>query len=355
MKNWLLTIYIFSMVLALSATQIHAMAGTPPLFQYDKPLELVLEADMISLMEDKSEEPEYSSAMLVHKLPNYQINAFQIKVKPRGNTRRLTELCDFPPLKFNFKKHELINTVFEGQDKLKFVSQCRQDDDFKNYLLEEYLLYKTYNVITENSYKTRLVNITIKDIKVRVPEIHMTGFLIEDDKPLAKRIEAKSYEKLVHNPDSCLEDAVDKLAMFQYMIGNTDWYINTNHNIDIFQDKANGSLIPVAFDFDFAGVINTPYAVPSKEIPIVQVRQRYFKGNCRDFEAYNPTIDLFNDKMEEIYALYNSFEYLPKHIIKKSLKYYTKFYKIINNQETIDESFYSACNPVLPFSSRLKN
>ena len=65
------------------------------------------------------------------------------------------------------------------------------------------------------------------------------------------------------------------------MIGNTDWYINTNHNIDVFQDKVTGALIPVAFDFDFAGVINTPYATPSKQIPIVQVRQRYFKGSCR--------------------------------------------------------------------------
>jgi hypothetical protein len=55
--------------------------------------------------------------------------------------------------------------------------------------------------------------------------------------------------------------------MFQYMIGNTDWYVNTRHNIDIYQKK-DGALIPVAFDFDFAGVINMPYAMPSREIPI---------------------------------------------------------------------------------------
>lgn len=324
------------------------LAKDSPLFQSDEPLELILEADIVALINDKSEEPEYTPALLVQPLPDYKIKAFQIKVKARGNTRRVTELCDFPPLKFNFKKSQLSNTVFEGQDKLKFVSQCRQDEEFQDYVFEEYLLYKTYNLLTEASYKTRLVKITIKDIKVRIPAIKMTGFLIEDDKTLAKRLKAKEYEKMIYSQDSCADQAVDRLSMFQYMIGNTDWYVNTKHNTDVFEVKNDNSLIPVPFDFDFAGVINTIYARPSKEIPITQVRQRYFKGSCRNYEDYDPTILLFNEKKDEIYALYNSFEHLPKSVIRKSLKYYSKFYKIINNQEQINASFYQACNTSYP-------
>ncbi|MCK5470340.1 MAG: hypothetical protein KAI99_17580 [Cyclobacteriaceae bacterium] len=354
MKSHLLTMKAFIILVIICLYIKPILAQDLPLFQRDEPLELFLEADVIALTEDKSEEPEYTPALLIQKLPDYKINGFEIKVKPRGNTRRLTDLCDFPPLKFNFKKNQLNNTVFEGQDKLKFVSQCRQLDEFKNYVLEEYLLYKTYHIVTEESYKVRLVNITIKDKKLRIPAFQMSGFLIEDDKSLAKRIGAKSFEELIYSQDTCTEASVDRFAMFQYMIGNTDWYINTKHNTDIFKYKRDGSFIPVPFDFDCAGVINTFYAKPSIEIPITQVRQRYFKGSCRDFNAFNATFRLFNEKQDEIYTLYNTFEYLPKNVIKKSLKYYNKFYNIINNSELVDASFYSVCKPG-PLNIRLIN
>lgn len=339
-----------TLVVILLNTLYHtaALAKESPLFQSDEPLNLVLEADLITIINDKSEEPEYTPGLLIQRLEGYEIKAYEIKVRARGNTRRVTDLCDFPPLKFNFKKSQLSNTVFNGQDKLKFVSQCRQEDKFKNYVLEEYLIYKTYNLLTEESYKTRLVNITIKDIKLRVPAIEMTGFLIEDDESLAKRIKAREYKEAVYSQDSCLDSSLDRLSMFQFMIGNTDWYISTKHNTDVFQIKKDNSLIPVPFDFDFAGVINTAYARPSKEIPITEVRQRYFKGSCRDIEAYDSTVHIFNDKMEDIYALYNSFDLLPKSVIKKSLRYYTKFYKIMNDPESIGDSFHSACNSNFP-------
>lgn len=319
-----------------------------PLFQREEPLELILEADLVTIINDKSEEPEYTNALLIHVLPDNKIKAFEIKVKPRGSTRRMTELCEFPPLKLNFKKNHLENTVFEGQDKLKFVSQCRQNEAFENYVLEEYLLYKTYNIITEESYRTRLVNITIKDIKLRVPTISMTGFVIEDDKTLSKRLGAKEYDKMVYSQDSCSDSSVDRLSMFQFMIGNTDWYINTKHNTDVFELKLDRSLIPIPFDFDFSGVINTIYARPSKEIPINEVRQRYFKGSCRDLVSYDPTIQLFNEKKDEIFELYNSFTYLPKSVIRKSIRYYSKFYKIINDTEQVTESLYTACEATYP-------
>lgn len=324
-----------------------------PLFERDEPLDITLIADVVALIEDKSDDPEYSSAILIHHLGKYEYDGFEIKVKARGNTRRVTDLCDFPPLKFNFKKNGVENTIFKNQDKLKFVSQCNQQEDFEHYVLEEYLLYKTYNIISEESYKVRLVNIIIKDHKLRIPPIVMTGFLIEDDKPLAKRIGAKSYDKIVYSQDSCADKSMDQLAVFQYMIGNTDWYVNTGHNIDVFKYESDGALISVPYDFDFAGVINTNYATPSKEIPIKQVRQRYYKGSCRNLNGYDSSLKLFNEKQDEIYSLYNSFEYLPGSVIKKSLKYYDKFYKIINDSVLMVDSFHSSCNSG-PFNTSIK-
>ncbi|MCG8309227.1 MAG: hypothetical protein MI975_17675 [Cytophagales bacterium] len=335
-------------VVLLTLLGSRTFARESPLFQSDDPIELILEADLLAIIEDKSDEPEYKQALLIQKLSAHEIHAFEIKVKPRGNTRRVTELCDFPPLKFNFKKKQLTNTIFEGQDKLKFVSKCRNEDEFQNYVFEEYLLYKTYSLITEESYRTRLVNITIKDSKLRIPALKMSGFLIEDDKSLAKRLGVKELKKIAYSRDSCTDSSVDRLAMFQFMIGNTDWYINTRHNIDVFQSNKNNELFPVPYDFDYSGVINTRYAIPSRAVPITNVKQRYFKGSCRNIDEYGATIELFNNKKEEIFALYNSFNYLPRGVIKKSLRYFTRFYKIINNQDLVNESFYNVCNTTFP-------
>ncbi len=318
------------------------------LFQDKEPLKIVLVTDVVAIQNDKSENPEYISGMLMHYHTAYQFDAFDIKVKARGNTRRVTELCDFPPLKFNFKKGQLKGTDFDGVDKIKFVSQCRQDEEFAEYVMEEYLLYNVYNKLSDYSYRTRLVEIEIKDAQLRVPNIKMTGFLIEDDEMLAKRINAKEYEGRVYHADSCAHEPTDIMTLFQYMIGNTDWYINTRHNIKIFELKDSKALIPVAFDFDFAGVINTVYASPSRQIPIRSVTQRYFKGSCRDAEDYYDIIGLFNEKQDEIYSLYADSNLISSSTARKATKYFNKFYKIINNPEQVESSFISACqNPII--------
>ncbi len=350
MSRFILTILII--IVYLSALGQKSDGQEIGLFQGGEPIKLTLVTDVVKLQNDKSDDPEYIKGLLIHHISTYKFESFDMKVKARGNTRRMTDLCDFPPLKFNLKKNGVKNTIFDGLDKLKFVSQCRQEEEFQAYLLEEYLLYKTYNILTENSYRTRLVEIEIRDHKLKTETIKMTGFLIEDDKELAKRMDSKEFKGQVYSQDSCEAQSVDVLSMYQYMIGNTDWYVNTGHNIDVFEKK-DGSLIPVPYDFDFAGVINTPYAQPSKEIPIKRVTQRYFKGSCRDDEALNPVIELFRSKQNEIYDLYNSFAFLPKPVIRKSLRYYSKFYKILNDSTTAESSFYQACNQPIYISNNI--
>jgi len=339
-KMKLLSWVITGLLLLLSSTmQLNAQ----PLFDNEQPLKLTLEADLSVLKNDKNEDPEYIAGKLIEYLPANRINMFEVKVKPRGTTRRLTGLCEFPPLKINFKKQQIANTTFEGNDKVKLVLQCRETQEYTNYLFEEYLIYKTYNLITEESYRVRLITITIKDTGYNLPEITMDGFMIEDDDTFAKRTGTKVYEKMVYHQDSCETASIDRMAMFQYMIGNTDWYVNTRHNISIFQRKESGTLIAVPYDFDFAGVINTVYAATSKEIPITKVTDRYYKGSCRDPQSLEETVHLFNEKKDQIFKLYQDFNAVPEYVSKKGLKYYAKFYKIINDSDQVQTSL-SGCN-----------
>ena len=340
------------LVLVLNVSIItYAIAQTPvqALFMHDKPMELILETDIDALRQDRSEDPEYIASKLIHKLPENRAHIFDMKVKPRGGTRRFSGICDFPPLKLNFKKNSTVATEFDGQDKLKFVAQCRQNNDFENYLLEEYLVYKTYNILTDESYRVRLVHLTIKDSHDPNYILKMKGFLLEDDEALAVRLGASPHKEKVFSQDSCLQSSMDRFALFQYMIGNTDWYVTTNHNTDIFA-TSDQSLIPVPFDFDGAGVINTIYAKPSDMTPINSVRERFYKGNCTDPESFRQTVALFLNKKSEIYDLYLSFDALPQRIIRKSLKYYDKFYDELTTPELADIGLFNFCDSKKSFS-----
>jgi hypothetical protein len=318
-------------------------ARSTTLFSNTKPIELILQMDMQKVLNDKSEEPEYNPALLIQKNSDDKIQFFNITIKARGNTRRIQSVCEFPPLKINFAKKTTINTVFQGQDKIKMVTHCRQADSFQDYALLEYLAYKTYNTITEYSYKVRMVNVIYQDTKQNYPDIEKSGFLIEDDDLLAERLGGAITEKRIWSPDSCSQSAVDIFSLFQFMIGNTDWWIHTRHNVDIL-NLDNDKLIPIPFDFDYAGLINTPYAIPASNLPIIHVKDRFFKGSCKTPNYYKETINLFNLKKSAILSIVNSADYLDKRDKKSSLKYVEDFYEIINDSTKFAKYLDRTCD-----------
>ena len=62
----------------------------------DSALVLELTTDVQALIQDKSEDPEYTDAQLTYFSPENEVIEFAIKVKPRGGTRRFSGWCDLP-------------------------------------------------------------------------------------------------------------------------------------------------------------------------------------------------------------------------------------------------------------------
>lgn len=327
-------------ILSNASAKIDSIPNT--LFSSTEPIELVLQMDMQKVLNDKSEDPEYVPAKLIYKHDANKIRVFNIKIKARGQTRRISDICEFPPLKINFEKESTKNTVFDGQDKIKMMTHCRESDTYQNYTLLEYLSYKTYNVITDYSYQVRMVNVVYQDIRQDYPDIHKIGFVIEDDDLLAKRVGGTITDERIWSPDSCNQDAFDTFSFFQFMIGNTDWWIHTRHNVDIINLK-NKDLIPIPFDFDGAGIINTPYAAPSPQLPITNVRDRFFKGSCRTSIDYKNVINLYNLKRTSILSALEEAEFIDNNSKKATMKYIESFYKIINDPDKFDKFLAETC------------
>jgi hypothetical protein len=264
-------------------------------------------------------------------------------VRTRGNFRLRRRTCNFPPLRINFKTKDTENTVFHGEDKLKLVAHCQDNkEEFEQYVLQEYLIYRIYNLFTDRSFRVRLARMTYVDTGSDKEPFTRWGFLLEDDDRMAARNGMDIFEMQGIHPDATDYELVTLLYVFQYLIGNTDWSVSGMHNIELM---AGETQVPYAvpFDFDWSGLIAAPYARPDPQLPIRKVRDRLFRGYCRTPEELAPVFAQFNAKKDDIYALYRNQAGLDEDYLEKTLKYFDEFYETINDPRKVDREFIRRC------------
>lgn len=292
-------------------------------------MQIRLVTDYQKLLRDRGEERVYHPATLTYTDSAGKQIELQLKVMVRGNRRRDPRVCRFPPIMLNFaRKTTPPGTLFSQVNKVKLVTHCINDD----FVLREYLAYKVYNVLTEQSFRVRLCQVEYVDAQEERKTELRYAFMIEDDKEMATRNKAKLLsEKLVVRMERTDQHAMAQLALFQFMIGNTDWSVPFRHNIELISPDTLAPPIPVPFDFDYAGIVSAPYATPPPELKISSVKQRLYRGYTFPEQMHQEMVNIFNSKRTPIYALYRQCEPLSKASLKLSLKYLDGFYKIINN------------------------
>ena len=300
-------------------------AGT--LFEDDFTLSITLKSDFTEFTKSKNHDKYLPAELIVH-LPNNDSIVKTIRIKTRGKSRK--EMCNFPPIKLNFKKDPIKNPDYKGVNKMKMVTHCKGSKIFNGYTLKEYLVYKLYNAITNYSLNARLLKIDYIDTGKKKINQSRYGFVIEPIEAMATRVNAVQIEtKLVayHELDAL---SADRVALFNYMVGNTDWLYKGSHNIKfikILDIKIPGAYV-IPYDFDYSGFINTHYSIPQEWSNAEIVTERDYLGFCR------PNDDNFNILREEylsaenkVYETIMSFESLPIRE-RERLKWYIQgFYK----------------------------
>ena len=126
----------------------------PALFASHELIEFTIETDYGDLRGDRSQESEYRPAILRMTDDTGAAREIDIRVRTRGRYR--LENCRFPPLRVNFPRNSMGGTVFDGQNGIRLVSHCRDRDDDEQNVLKEYLVYRTFNLLTDESYRVRL-------------------------------------------------------------------------------------------------------------------------------------------------------------------------------------------------------
>ena len=227
-----------------------------------------------------------------------------IGIRARGNFRRST--CYYPPIKIDFKKKQTNGTLFEGQKKMKLVVPCLQQKDKNDNILKELLVYKFYELISPYHFKTRRLELAFTDLsKKKATEETLTAFLIEDDKKVAKRHDGKVFERYIH-PLAMDADASIRNAMFQFMIGNTDFSVAYQHNGKLlYIDK---KILPLPYDFDMCGFINPSYAVVNQTLNINSIKDRAYRGFKRDEDDFYKVRNVFLDQKSAMFGVMEEYK-----------------------------------------------
>jgi hypothetical protein len=306
------------------------------LFKKDSMLKLTIITNIDALQKDRGKKSTNHWAKLVYNRKTKGELVIPIKLKPRGNFRKETRNCSFPPLlvDFNRKKKKSKKGVFDDQDKIKLVTHCQHQD----YIFQEYMVYKMYNLLTDYSFKARVAQITYEDSARKRPSQTKYAFFIEDEESLAKRTKTENFKM-----KQTVMSAVDSLqmatvAVFEYMIGNTDWSVAFLHNIKLLAKKDHFPL-PVPYDFDHSGIVEAKYARPPEVLDLSSVRQRLYRGITYQPTVFKQVFDKFKSVKPQIYALYEGNTQLDPAYIKRTLKYLDSFYETIDDPKSLKRIF----------------
>ena len=319
------------------------------LFRENNPIHLQITMDMRTVLRDVGEDPSDHPAVLSYVSESGDTVRIPLKIRPRGHFRKDPANCNFPPLLLDFDKDSLQGTVFQGQNKIKLVTHCRnRNTTFEQNVLEEYLAYRIYNLITEESFMVRLAMITYTDKEGRRDPVEKPGFLLESEEDMALRNHCECMDANMVHQERMDHYKITVLSVFQYLIGNTDWGTRSEegpHNIVLMRTHPGAIPVAVPYDFDWSGLVNAPYAKPSPNLPvhIDNVRIRLFRGFCRTEEEFQAAFEPFLQHKEEIYQTCRELPLLDSRELSEIEEYIDEFYEILGNPSAVKNEFYEKC------------
>lgn len=310
------------------------------IFAGTEPLELTLTAPISRLRRDRKGTPPYRTGEVSYTSDSGVVSV-PVRLRARGIWRRAN--CDIPPLLMNFSKDSVKKSLFARVDRLRLSLHCRDSDDYEQYVLQEYQLYRVQRLLTPLSYDVRLARVTYVDSEKKDTVTRRWAFLQEQDDMFAERVGAKLVTTQGAGPADLEPYESAFLGVWQYFVGNSDFSIRALHNIVLLY--RNDIHVPVARDFDWSGAVNARYAKPNPILPIRHITQRIMRGYCAPQPEYEKVFRLFQEKKPAIYALYSDAigRHLKPDVVKQTLAYFDDFYKTLDDPKDAQRSIIDAC------------
>ncbi len=343
--------FILVSLIFLAANPFYAAADeVDKLFRSDEVLKITLQGPFKEINSSRNKSETVPNALLSYQDDEGRTIRVDTAIEVRGNFRLQSKVCRFPPLRLIINDDSAKGTLFAKQKKLKLVTTCKPGSSrYEQYLFKEYLAYRMFNVLSENSFRVRLVEVTYIDSANEGKSDTHYGYFIESVKRLAKRLEHEQVDLPKVNPADHDFHQINLVSMFQYMIGNTDWSAVQGepdegccHNAKLLKDAGN-KYLAIPYDFDFSGFVDAEYAFANPKFRLRSVTKRYFRGFCQPEDVVQANLKLFNNRKNEIYALIENQAELSASAKKKSARYLDGFYEVINDSDQLNSKILDKC------------
>jgi len=204
--------------------------------------------------------------------------------------------------------------------------------------------------MTPESFEVRLAQIDYVDDDGSLITSRL-GFLIEDIDDTARRNGQRRFRDVNSIEDSQLDPtAAARVALFQYMIGNLDWAITGGpvdedccHNSRLIGMRGETTgLAPVPYDFDFSGLVGTPYAEPPATIRggrrifmVRNVRIRLYRGFCEHNEEAQAVAADMLARRASLLATFDETPFLGEATRQQAAAYLGEFFDDIGSPQEV--------------------
>jgi hypothetical protein len=341
----LVFIFFCQNISSIAQSEIRDTSNTSfGLFENETPLEITLQFDLSTYLRKKPKE-EYMKGKITFHPGSADSMTRDIRLRTRGVFRNAE--CYYAPLELNFKNADFGYSDLDSITKVKLAVQCSSGSEGEKYVLIEYLIYKMFSAMTDTSFRVRLLKVNYIDSENKKKPYTQFGFFIEPVQMLAGRTNSVEIESRALNQKTIYPRMIDRIAIFNYMIGNFDWAVPNQHNIKTFKPLVLDSVYlatAVPHDFDFTGLVDANYAIPDDKITgTTSIRERIFLGVCRSREVYQKDLEEFLEKKEEFYRLINEFPYLDAKQKKNMIYYLDTFYDQCTGKQKILNVFLNSC------------
>lgn len=306
------------------------------LFSSEIPLEMSITTDVRKYIADRTGE-EILPATVELGFPGGKSVRQSATLQVRGFFRK--EHCQIPSFWVDLRTQGRKGGHSGGR--WKVVTACFSGERFDRLVWKEYLAYRICNVITGKSFRVRLLTIRFIDSSGKRKPFSEPGFLIEDPDDMAERNQCVVDERPLMHDAQTDRAHMTLMALFQYMIGNTDWAVYQGHNVKLIRDRKDTLARPflIPYDFDFSGLVDAPYAVPDEQFGTTSVTTRVYRGYPRSMDELDSAISIFKATRPRVESLISGFEWLEPTERKWMLDYLSEFYRVIGHQATVRRLF----------------
>lgn len=312
------------------------------LFRSREPVVMWLQADFKTVFKDRdSTSTKRYPATLKFLGEKGDTTSLEVQLATRGHYRLRT--CEFLPLKVYFDKEKTKGTLFGGEGSLKLTPHCMKGDRHTQNIYVEYAVYGMYNLLTPISLKARLADITWVDPGNPKFTITRPGFWTQDEDDMAKEVRGKILMQQGGTASQMEPHQMALTDVFQYMVGNTDFSLSYLHNYRIVQTDTSMNYYPMAYDFDWTGLVDAPYANPDYRLGIRRTTDRLYRGGCHDPEVLATEVNLFKTKKDSIYGTLREIKGLSPARLKEAEGFLDEFYKELSDPGAVRRVFNQPC------------